>query len=166
MAKQLKTPFIECSAKNRMNVDQAFHELVRLIRRFQVSGEVLKNTVNYTINCRLLSDLWGRWPRSRPPAKANVPSYNSLSSPIDACVVLTFYTTFLILWLFPLTVLDLCTHKELVLKTINCCAWNILNCVIYCCFQWSIGLILRGTELHGFGTDCTGSQIHALAGIT
>jgi len=35
MAKQLKTPFIECSAKNRMNVDQAFHELVRLIRRFQ-----------------------------------------------------------------------------------------------------------------------------------
>ena len=37
MAKQLKTPFIECSAKNRMNVDQAFHELVRLIRRFQVS---------------------------------------------------------------------------------------------------------------------------------
>ena len=35
MAKQLKTPFIECSAKNRMNVDQAFFELVRLIRRFQ-----------------------------------------------------------------------------------------------------------------------------------
>jgi len=35
MAKQLKTPFIECSAKNRMNVDQSFHELVRLIRRFQ-----------------------------------------------------------------------------------------------------------------------------------
>merc|ERR1712025_891426 len=35
VAKQLKTPFIECSAKNRMNVDQAFHELVRLIRRFQ-----------------------------------------------------------------------------------------------------------------------------------
>ena len=35
MAKQLKTPFIECSAKNRMNVDQAFYELVRLIRKFQ-----------------------------------------------------------------------------------------------------------------------------------
>lgn len=35
MAKQLKTPFIETSAKNRMNVDQSFHELVRLIRRFQ-----------------------------------------------------------------------------------------------------------------------------------
>ena len=40
MAKQLKTPFIECSAKNRMNVDQAFHELVRLIRRFQVETSV------------------------------------------------------------------------------------------------------------------------------
>ena len=38
MAKQLKTPFIECSAKNRMNVDPAFHELVRLIRRFQVQS--------------------------------------------------------------------------------------------------------------------------------
>jgi len=35
MAKQLKTPFIECSAKNRMNVDQSFFELVRLIRKFQ-----------------------------------------------------------------------------------------------------------------------------------
>ena len=40
MAKQLKTPFIECSAKNRMNVDQAFHELVRLIRRFQVETAI------------------------------------------------------------------------------------------------------------------------------
>lgn len=37
MAKQLKTPFIECSAKNRMNVDQAFYELVRLIRKFQAA---------------------------------------------------------------------------------------------------------------------------------
>jgi len=35
MAKQLKTPYIECSAKNRMNVDQSFFELVRLIRKFQ-----------------------------------------------------------------------------------------------------------------------------------
>merc|ERR1712025_1271297 len=35
LAKQLKTPYIECSAKNRMNVDQAFFELVRLIRKFQ-----------------------------------------------------------------------------------------------------------------------------------
>merc|ERR1711997_254883 len=35
MAKQLKTPYIESSAKNRMNVDQAFYELVRLIRKFQ-----------------------------------------------------------------------------------------------------------------------------------
>jgi len=35
MAKELKTPFIECSAKLRMNIDQAFFELVRLVRRFQ-----------------------------------------------------------------------------------------------------------------------------------
>jgi Ras-related protein R-Ras2 len=35
LARQLHIPFIEGSAKNRMNVDQAFHELVRVVRRFQ-----------------------------------------------------------------------------------------------------------------------------------
>lgn len=35
VARQLKLPYIECSAKLRMNVDQAFYELVRLVRRFQ-----------------------------------------------------------------------------------------------------------------------------------
>ncbi|QQP38430.1 Ras-related protein R-Ras2 [Caligus rogercresseyi] len=35
MARQLKIPYIEASAKIRMNVDQAFYELVRLVRRFQ-----------------------------------------------------------------------------------------------------------------------------------
>jgi Ras-related protein R-Ras2 len=35
LARQLKVPYIECSAKVRMNVDQAFYELVRLGRRFQ-----------------------------------------------------------------------------------------------------------------------------------
>ena len=35
LARQLKTPYIECSAKARMNIDQSFHELVRLVRRFQ-----------------------------------------------------------------------------------------------------------------------------------
>ena len=35
LARQLKVPYIECSAKMRMNVDPAFHELVRIIRRFQ-----------------------------------------------------------------------------------------------------------------------------------
>jgi Ras-related protein R-Ras2 len=35
LARQLKVPYLECSAKLRMNVDLAFHELVRLIRRFQ-----------------------------------------------------------------------------------------------------------------------------------
>jgi len=35
MAKQLKAPYIECSAKLRINIDEAFFELVRLVRRFQ-----------------------------------------------------------------------------------------------------------------------------------
>lgn len=35
LARQLKAPYVECSAKMRMNVDQAFFELVRLVRRFQ-----------------------------------------------------------------------------------------------------------------------------------
>ena len=35
LAKHLQLPVIECSAKLRMNIDQAFHELVRLVRRFQ-----------------------------------------------------------------------------------------------------------------------------------
>ncbi|XP_055303550.1 ras-like protein 2 [Sitodiplosis mosellana] len=30
-------PYIECSAKLRINVDQAFHELVRIIRKFQIA---------------------------------------------------------------------------------------------------------------------------------
>lgn len=37
LARLLKTPYIECSAKLRMNVDQAFHELVRIVRKFQLS---------------------------------------------------------------------------------------------------------------------------------
>jgi len=37
LARQLKIPYIECSAKNRMNVDNAFYELVRVVRRFQAS---------------------------------------------------------------------------------------------------------------------------------
>ncbi|KAF2355353.1 Small GTP-binding protein domain, partial [Trinorchestia longiramus] len=35
LARQLKIPYIECSAKIRMNVDQCFHELVRSVRKFQ-----------------------------------------------------------------------------------------------------------------------------------
>jgi len=35
MARRLRMPYVECSAKFRLNVDQAFHDLVRLIRRFQ-----------------------------------------------------------------------------------------------------------------------------------
>ncbi|XP_046984363.1 ras-like protein 2 [Schistocerca americana] len=37
LASQLKIPYIECSAKLRTNVDQAFHELVRIVRKFQLS---------------------------------------------------------------------------------------------------------------------------------
>ncbi|XP_044735149.1 ras-like protein 2 [Chrysoperla carnea] len=41
MSRQLKIPYIECSAKLRMNVDQAFHELVRIVRKFQLSERPL-----------------------------------------------------------------------------------------------------------------------------
>ncbi|MPC38594.1 Ras-like protein 2 [Portunus trituberculatus] len=37
LARQLKIPYIECSAKSRTNVDQSFYELVRIIRKFQVA---------------------------------------------------------------------------------------------------------------------------------
>ncbi|XP_039562997.1 ras-related protein R-Ras2 isoform X3 [Passer montanus] len=35
LARQLKVIYMEASAKIRLNVDQAFHELVRVIRKFQ-----------------------------------------------------------------------------------------------------------------------------------
>lgn len=41
LSRQLKIPYIECSAKNRVNVDQAFHELVRVVRKFQLSERPL-----------------------------------------------------------------------------------------------------------------------------
>lgn len=37
MARQLKIPYIECSAKMKINIDNAFHELVRVVRKFQLS---------------------------------------------------------------------------------------------------------------------------------
>ncbi|CAH2240179.1 ras-like protein 2 [Pararge aegeria] len=40
LSRQLKIPYIECSAKARMNVDQAFHELVRQVRRFQETERI------------------------------------------------------------------------------------------------------------------------------
>lgn len=32
LARQLGLPYVECSAKLRKNVDQAFHDVVRLVR--------------------------------------------------------------------------------------------------------------------------------------
>lgn len=37
LSRQLKVPYLECSAKVRINVDQAFYELVRIVRKFQLS---------------------------------------------------------------------------------------------------------------------------------
>lgn len=37
MAMHLKIPYIECSAKAGINIDQSFHELVRIVRLFQLS---------------------------------------------------------------------------------------------------------------------------------
>ncbi|EJW86162.1 hypothetical protein WUBG_02927 [Wuchereria bancrofti] len=35
LARRLRVPYVECSAKHRMNVDESFHNLVRLIRSFR-----------------------------------------------------------------------------------------------------------------------------------
>ncbi|KAK6739375.1 hypothetical protein RB195_021042 [Necator americanus] len=35
LARVLNIPYVECSAKLRLNVDQAFHGVVRLVRKFQ-----------------------------------------------------------------------------------------------------------------------------------
>ncbi|XP_067645593.1 ras-like protein 2 [Eurosta solidaginis] len=37
ISRHLMIPYIECSAKLRVNVDQAFHELVRIVRKFQLA---------------------------------------------------------------------------------------------------------------------------------
>ena len=36
LARQLKCPFFETSAKLRTNIDECFHELVRQIKRLQI----------------------------------------------------------------------------------------------------------------------------------
>ena len=49
VSRELRVPYIECSAKLRMNVDQAFHELVRIVRKFQAAERPpLKPTNNNT----------------------------------------------------------------------------------------------------------------------
>ncbi|TRZ10846.1 hypothetical protein HGM15179_016263 [Zosterops borbonicus] len=47
LARQLKVMYMEASAKIRLNVDQAFHELVRVIRMGEKEPEV---PVSYTLN--------------------------------------------------------------------------------------------------------------------
>nr|BAM19960.1 ras oncogene at 64B [Papilio xuthus] len=57
LSRQLKVPYIECSAKARMNVDQAFHELVRLVRRFQEAERINmkpNQKSNKKRNCNIL----------------------------------------------------------------------------------------------------------------
>lgn len=41
MSVNANVPYIECSAKSRINVDQAFHELVRIIRKFHLAERPL-----------------------------------------------------------------------------------------------------------------------------
>lgn len=41
MSVNANVPYIECSAKLRVNVDQAFHELVRIIRKFHLAERPL-----------------------------------------------------------------------------------------------------------------------------
>ncbi|XP_057409368.1 ras-related protein R-Ras2 isoform X1 [Balaenoptera acutorostrata] len=45
LARQLKVTYMEASAKIRMNVDQAFHELVRVIRFFYLTGNFRSRNV-------------------------------------------------------------------------------------------------------------------------
>ncbi|XP_073996595.1 ras-like protein 2 [Rhodnius prolixus] len=48
LAGELRIPYIECSAKLRMNVDQAFHELVRIVRKFQASERPVLGPAHHT----------------------------------------------------------------------------------------------------------------------
>ncbi|XP_018024658.1 ras-like protein 2 [Hyalella azteca] len=55
LARQLKIPYIECSAKIRVNVDQCFHELVKIVRRFQEADRPpAKYTNSNKKNCVIL----------------------------------------------------------------------------------------------------------------
>ncbi|XP_014242783.1 ras-like protein 2 [Cimex lectularius] len=56
VSRELRIPYIECSAKHRINVDQAFHELVRIVRKFQASERPLTkpNHNNQKKKCTIL----------------------------------------------------------------------------------------------------------------
>lgn len=59
LARQLKVTYMEASAKMRMNVDQAFHELVRVIRYarhiFEVCFHLWDLTGNHTVLLKTIS---------------------------------------------------------------------------------------------------------------
>ena len=68
MARQLRLPYVECSAKMRMNVDPAFHELVKLVRKFQV-----REVISSQIRAKLRD--WAAW-----LARAGCNSWTAMSS--------------------------------------------------------------------------------------
>ena len=68
MARQLRLPYVECSAKMRMNVDPAFHELVKLVRKFQV-----REVISSQIRTKLRD--WAVW-----QARASCYSQTAMSS--------------------------------------------------------------------------------------
>uniref|UniRef100_A0A0R3RJV6 Small monomeric GTPase n=1 Tax=Elaeophora elaphi TaxID=1147741 RepID=A0A0R3RJV6_9BILA len=47
LARRLRVPYVECSAKHRMNVDESFHNLVRLIRSFQLQERQSSDGVDF-----------------------------------------------------------------------------------------------------------------------
>ncbi|CAH1800035.1 unnamed protein product [Owenia fusiformis] len=56
IARELKIPYIEASAKVRMNVDQAFYDLVRIVRKFQADERppVKQHRRKKKAKCRIL----------------------------------------------------------------------------------------------------------------
>lgn len=44
MARTLRVPYVECSAKRRLNVDICFHELVKAVRQYKMAQQPLQST--------------------------------------------------------------------------------------------------------------------------
>ncbi|XP_070582059.1 ras-related protein R-Ras2-like [Ptychodera flava] len=54
LARRLKIEYIEASAKNRMNVDNSFHQLVRIVRKFQSEQNPAKTEPKKKKKCTIL----------------------------------------------------------------------------------------------------------------